>query len=157
MGTYIAQVDLESALSPQTIAAIYDDGNTGTLNAAAIALTIERAEALASSFLVGFYTLPLVVPTDGMMRSACLDFAISLSFDRAPEYVRQFGEGPRSDGYYSRGVATMQRIQAAVQKLPDEVAGAGSDGPRNVGGIIYDQGPRTMITGADGRDNGSGF
>lgn len=156
MGKYIDQGALERALTPQTVAALYTDGNTGQVNTQAISDAIDYAEAQVDSFLIGYannYQFP--EPTDRLIRAAAIDFAMSYSFRRNPEYVRRFGDVNREGNLYNGAVSLMRRIQDAIQKLPDQPAPSTS--PKNVGGLSVSGGPRLMVASADGTQNGDGF
>lgn len=156
MGKYIDQGVLERAITPQTVAALYTDGNTGEINAQAVADIIDDAEAEVDSFLLSYAgPYPFPEPTDRLLKLCAKDFAMCFSFQRNPEYVRQFGDNPREYGLYKRALERMQRIQAATQKLPDQPAAATS--PLNGGGIVVSGGPRLMVASADGTQNGDGF
>lgn len=156
MGKYIDQADGENVLSAQTIAAIYTDGNTGAINQTALNSVIDDAEGEVDSYMIG-YTGPYPVPepTDRLLKLCAKDFFIAFSFRRDPAYVRQFGDDPRSYGTYTRAVQRMARIQAATQKLPDQPAPGTT--PYNVGGVTVSGGPRLMVAGVDGCQNGDGF
>ena len=156
MGKYIDQTALELRLSPQTVAAIYTDGNTGEINTAAISAIIDDAEGEVDSYLIGYAgPYPLTDPVDRLVALCALDFAIAFSFRRDPAYVRQFGDDPRSYGTYTRAKERMSRIQSATQKLPDQPAPGTA--PLNVGGVVVSCGPRLMVASSDGRQNGDGF
>jgi hypothetical protein len=158
VGTYLTQTLLERAISPRTVLALYDDDDDGTADADAIELNIDRAEGEVDSRLLGFGPMPLTNPADRLAMQAALEFLIAFSFERHPEYVRTFGEGNRL--HYDRAVARCDRIQAARQRLPDNNAEAakGEGGTTyNIGGIVIDDGPRTMVTSADGTKNSGDF
>jgi hypothetical protein len=155
MGTYINQVDLENALSPQTVAEIFNDSGDGEFSQVAMEAIIDRAEAEVDSRLPGFYTYPLVAPIDRMIRHAATTYAMAFSFERHPEYVRQFGENDRVGGMYKRGERLMDQIQSRIKVLADQPSP--TTAPKNSGGIVYDRGPRFCIDSADGTPNGDGF
>lgn len=158
MGKYISQADAESALSAQTVAQLYvDDATSGVVNTQAIADNIDRAEGEVDSFLLGVSVSDLanITGADRLLRGCALDFFVAFSFERHPEYVHTFGDNPRASPQYTRAKERMLRIQAATQRLPDQTGAAKT--PRNVGGIATADGPRMMITGVDGTQNGAGF
>lgn len=153
MGKYIAQIDAEKALSAETMAQIYvPDPASGVLDVLAIETDIEYAEAEVDSYLVGVRDVAHLKRWDNLLRLSAIEFFLVFAFRTHPEYVRTYGENPRADGLYKRAQARMERIQAAVQELA-----AQPTRPANVGGIIRSGGPRMMIDGIDGTDNGSGF
>ncbi len=155
MGTYIDQTDLEAVLSPQTVAELYNDANTQTLDDVALAINIDRAEAEVDSRLIGFYAFPLGNPLDRLIKSAALTYLMAFSYDRHPEYVRQFGEDSRDGGMYKRAERMMDQIQAGIKRLADQASP--TTAAANSGGIVYDTGPRFCIDSLDGTQNGNGF
>lgn len=161
-GKYIRAADVINRLTPTTYIAIYDDSNNNSVsnvNDAAVQLDIDSAEGEVDSYLISENTLPLPTTTnpaiDRLVKLAALDFAESFAFRRHPDYVRTFGENPRAEGAYEMATARMKRIRTAIQQLPD--VGAQTGKPANVGGLVIDDGPRTITQSADGTDNGSGF
>jgi hypothetical protein len=150
VGAYIDSVDLEHALSPTTVAAIFDDDGDGVADPAPIAAVIDRAEAMVDSFVVTEQPVP-VRGRDRLLRHAALEFAIAFSFERHPEYVRTFGEAERANRW-QRGIELMERIANAVQMLPDV-----KRKPANVGGIVYDRARRVVVDDADGTANAGDF
>jgi len=155
MGKYIHQVDLENALSPSTVAYIFTDPGSSQINASAVADVISRAEAEVDSWMLPEVEVgsPGFIQTDRLVRGCAVDFAICFAFERHPEYVRTFGEDPRTMSRWKRAVERMERVQAATQRLPDQQAVK----QQNVGGIYLDDSIRNCITSIDGRRNGAGF
>lgn len=154
MSKYIDQATLELALSPATFDLIFlDDPTSGSINQAAVNLVLDRAEGTVDSFLVGERDLGTLNPYDRLLRSAALEFALCFSYERKPEAERTLGDYPRGGGRFARAKAQMERIQAAIQELPDQPANA----PANVGAIIRCDGPRTIVTSPDGTENGAGY
>lgn len=151
MGKYIAQTDLESALSAETVAQLFvDDTAPGVVNTTAIADVIDRAEGEVDSYLFGVVDVSQLVAADRMLKQCALEFAICFSFERHPEYVKTFGESQRGgDTRFKRAQARMERVQAAIQRLPDQ---AGANTPVNVGGVVQSTTPN-MLLGS----NGNGF
>jgi hypothetical protein len=155
MGKYINQVDLENALSAPTVKKIFTDPLSTTLNTAAIADVIDRAEGEVDSFLITVIDInsPNLNRFDRLLRQAAIDFAKVFAFERHPEYEKTVGEDPRGSSLYKRAKDRMERIQSAVQELPDQPAVR----PTNTGAVIHATGPRMMIDGLDGTRNGDGF
>ena len=151
MSKYISRPDLENALSAETVLRLYDDG-TGNVDDDALSFQIDCAEAEVDSWLLSNYKEPLPIATDRLVKRAAVLFLIHLSFDRHPEYVRTFGEDKRHEGAYERATALMQRISDALQRLPDV-----PEPPANAGGVVYSQGPRTIIDSIDGTQNSGDF
>lgn len=155
MGTYISQTDLENALSPETMLALFDDTNTRVVSTTAVAAVIARAEAMVRSFLIGFYGMPLAQSVDELVKHAALEYAVAYSYERNPDYMREFKLELAAKDRADRADKLMLRIQAAIQKLPDQPNP--TTAPKNVGGVVLDTGPRLSIPSADGTDNGAGF
>lgn len=155
MGKYFTQLDAENRLSAPTIAYLFTDPGSGTLNTTALNDCIDRAEGEVDSWLLGDIdeTSPSFNRFDRLIRQCAGEFFTVFAYERHPEYIKTFGEDPRSTSLYKRAMARMERIQASLQKLPDQP----SVKPANSGGIIRDGGPRTCISSADGRPNGDGF
>lgn len=146
MGTYIDAGDLETALTPTTYVEIFaDDPTTSTINSAAVAQVIDRAEGLTDSYLLGFYSYPLDPATDRLIRHATLLFAVAISFMRRPEYVRTYGEVGKVS-QYQEAHQMMMRIQAAKQRLPDV---AQVSPPKNLGGVVSTYSPPLISDGSD--------
>jgi hypothetical protein len=151
----LQQRDVENALSQNTIAALFTDPGSGTINTEAINDCIDRAEGEVASWLIGDINIndPKFANTDRLLRQCAIDFFKVFAFERHPEYVKTFGEDPRGSSLYKRAQQRMERIQASLQKLPDQP----NVKPVNSGGIITDDSVRTCITDAQGNMNGDGF
>ena len=143
MGKYISQKDLENALTSQTVGNLFaDEVNTGQVNVGAIEDVIDRAEGEVDSFLIGYEKdVASLNGSDRLLKGCALDFAKCFSFERDPEYVRTYGEDPRGYMLYKRAVQRMERIQEAVQRLPDQ---PNQSKPANVGGIVVTTGPNIV-------------
>lgn len=161
--SYVSPSDLKAAVGPQVYVQIFDDDGDGNVsdNDAGVQLVLERAHAEVLSYLPRLYgiavvddptRLPQGIPT--LLKSAELDFAVALSFERHPEYVRSYGEEGRSLRW-KRAEAKMQRIGDAKQIPTDNVP---PPQPVTGGGVITDPNPRrTIVTSADGTDNAGDF
>ena len=146
MGTYITTADLLAAISENVVNATADDNNDGTADTAVLTLMIDSAEGEVDSYLLGFYTYPLDPATDRLIRLSALDFAVAFLSERHPEYVRN-RDSKMGEIRYKRATERMLRIQQARQRLPDVSQVAK---PMNIGGIVYDCGPRFMLGCAGG-------
>jgi hypothetical protein len=155
VGKYVNQVDLERALSASAVAYIYTDPGLGQVDTEAIALNVDRAEAEVDSWMLPEVdeTSPGFIQTDRLVRGCALDFLICFSYEKHPEYVRTFGDDPRTMPMWKRAVERMERIQQATQRLPDQQAVK----QKNVGGVYLDDSIRTCSTSINGRRNGDGF
>lgn len=155
MGKYITQLDVEHRLSAASVAYIFTDPGADTINAAALNGCIDDAEAEVESWLLGDIdiTSESFNRVDRLLRRCAVDFFCCYAYERRPEYEKTFGEDPRGGSRWKRATQRMERIQASLQKLPDQP----SVKPANVGGIIRDDSARTCITSADGTANGDGF
>lgn len=155
---FITAAELRATLSPATYMAIFDDEQTGSVSlvdaSTAVLLTLSRAHIRTVSWLPpSFDKLPKSSDTDVsiLLKDAELNYAVGLSYDRHPEYVRAYGADPQRKAAYDQAELTMTRVQAAVLRLPDSPS---MDEPHNVGGIVYESGPRTLIDSFDGSRNG---
>lgn len=157
MGTYIDEDDAVNELSPTTIIALFDDGNTGTADSGQVDLTIADAEGLFDASIATQYALPL--PTlaggaiDRLIKRACKQYFRALAFGRHPEYLQGYGE-KESKASYDRADRLMMSIKSAMQEMPDMKS---TKRAANVGGVVYDSGPRTICDSADGTSNGGDF
>lgn len=157
-GTYIQETDLQNALGPSTYLAIYDDTNSGSANTTAVDQTITRAHAKVVGRLINIFGSSTLPPTVGqgtvpaLLYDAELNYAIAISWERHPEYVRNFGEKELALAAYMRAEKTMDDVQASVERLP-EFAPA----PANVGGATIDDSSRIITTNADGTSNAGDF
>lgn len=154
---YATQTDLENSLSPATVLALYNDDNDSQVNAVAIEGVLVRATNWVDSYLATQYLPPFPVtqtPVPAMIVAAALEFAIAFSFERHPEYVHTYGETFRAATRFKRACEMMDRIVASQQQIPDWVL---QPKGKNVGGIINSSGPRTIIDGPNGENNGGDF
>lgn len=154
---YITADDLLAALGSAAFLAIFDDDNTNDLAAVKgttqVALVVERAHAEVLSYVPRAYDdLPSGIPT--LLKSAELDYAVALSFERHPEYVRTFGEEKRLERW-NRAERKMERIADAAQILTDNAPAAS---PATEGGVVVDPNDnRLIISSADGTNNAGDF
>lgn len=148
---YISKTDLENRLTAATVAAIFTEPS-GTFNESALTAILEDAEAEVDSYLVGQYPKPLPNDADRLLKKVALDFAVVFAFQRHPEYPRMYGDGRGNDDRLAQAHAAMARVVEATQRLPDTSAK-----PANVGGSAYVTGPRMVIDGQTGENNGGDF
>jgi hypothetical protein len=152
--------DLVARLNPTTYMAIFDDTNTNDRTvvdaSAAVTTVLACAHAKTVSWLGDSY-IKIPDGTDStipeLLRAAELDYAMALSFERHPEYVRGYGEQRRAD-HEARADKTMQRIQEATLRILDAPP---EPKPRNVGGIVTDSGQRVFSDSANGQTNNGDF
>lgn len=164
MGQYISQADLESALSPATVLAIYNDLQNRQVSQVALNAVIDRAEGMVDSYLVNENVLPLPTPVlqpgavappagqspvDRVLKNAALQFAVAYSYQRHSEYAKIYQI--TIAGLLSSADAMMKRIQSGTQALPDT---AQTSPAENSGGHTYDDSNRMFVTGSDGTNNG---
>lgn len=154
---YITKTDLENALSPETVTALYNDQEQGVVYEPALLGVLTRASSMVDSYLARVYKGPFPVtqlPVPEAVKNCCIEFAIAFSFERHPEFVHTFGEAYRSTTRFKRATEMAENLATGLQEIPDWTLS-----PRggNVGGIIISVGPRTIIDGYDGSDNGGDF
>lgn len=153
--------DLRIALSKATFLALYDDEQTGDMEtietSAEVGQTLRRAHIRTVAWLGNNYNkVPLVTDTDvsELLKDAELNYAIGISYDRHPEYVRQYGEDVKRKAAYDQAELCMQRVQEAVLRLVDSPSMAE---PENVGAVIVDSGQRTFLGTTNGVVNSGDF
>lgn len=133
-------------------AALFDDDGDGVADVAVIEQIIADAESEVYSYLPRAFAdaLPLSGTVPQILKLAARDFARSLSYQRAPEYVRTYGVQKDRDTAWERAKERMERLVTAVQKIP---SGTLNGGDLTVGGIVTSSGPRTIVPEDDGTDN----
>jgi len=101
LAPYVTPAMLRARLSLATYIAIYDDDLTGSITevdaSEGVALTLSDAHSLVVSRLGTNYThIPLVTDIDVpfLLKSAELNYAVGISYDRHPEYIRAYGTDP---------------------------------------------------------------
>lgn len=155
-GNLINQADLEARIGKRTLGVLLSDDRAGVADARVVKACIDYAEAQVHSFLArafGSLTIPVdQAPKSELLKEAALLFARPWCFQRHPEYVRTYGEGKRADE--SDAIAYMERICSGVQVLSDVKE---QQVPTPSVGVVYSSGPRLMIDGVDGTENGAGF
>jgi hypothetical protein len=152
---------LRNALSRDTYLALYDDEQCGSYvsvdASAPVALTLRRAHIRCISWLGANYSkIPASTDNDvpDLLIDAELNYAIGMSYDRHPEYVRQYGEDPKRKAAWDQAELTMMRVQEAVLKFVETPSMAE---PENVGGVVIDGGRRAFLDGIDGTNNSGDF
>lgn len=153
---WLAQLDLENAATPAMVTAIYDDGNTGALNTAAIAADIDRGEQEVLSWLGDEYGPPpftgailTQLSADPFLKYAALDYALAYMFDRHPEYPQGATDAKERSWRFQRADQRMQRVLSGRQR-PTTM----TTPPANVGGVVVDNAPRIISDSPDGTYNG---
>lgn len=148
--------DLKAALGPGVYVQIFDDDGDGVVtdDDDAVLLVIERAHAEVVSYALRIWdAMPPGIPP--LLKSAELDFAVALAFERHPEYVRAYGEEGR-ERRWKRASTKMERIAAQAQ-----IVGEGSPDPKTdieAGGSITIPNPHPLIVdSSDGDYNGGDF
>jgi phage gp36-like protein len=151
MGDYIAQVDLEDAISPHTVVELFDDNEDGGADTTPLDAVIARAEAQVNSYLARAYkglTLPVTQsPASDMLKQAALMFAIPYAFQRHPEYVRKFGENPRDKSMLQEAHAFMKSLCEGDQNLFDVPA---QTTPSIIGSDVTDNDAELTFMDTDG-------
>lgn len=149
---YVDQTDLEDAIGTPAVAVFYSNGSGG-INTVALAVACGRASAWVDSFLALNYRGPFPVtqdPAPAMMKEAALLWLQAIAQDRKPEFIRQEPNTVRPN-FRKQAIELLDRLIAGIQQMPDHAA---QPKPTNVGGIAYASGPRMLIPGVDGTDNG---
>jgi len=153
---YVSQSDIQNTIGLPALLALTDDTNTGSPGAGVITFITTRASAWVDSFLAANYVGPFPItqsPAPAMMQEAALYKAVEFLYDRRPEYIRNTMKGVRKD-YNTAAIELLKRLVDGIQYMPDFL---GATKPGNVGGIVYDNAPRTMIDAATGQTNSGDF
>lgn len=87
--------------------------------------------------------------TPQLIRHASLLWGRALSYERHPDYVRRYGDGPRK-----AAEAYLNRLIGATRYFTDLLSGAL---PANIGGAAVDGAHRLYVTSPDGRSNAGDF
>lgn len=87
-GHYIDDAKLSARVGAKTYAACFDDTNSGTVNAQAVAQVIQDAEAQFDGFMRGVYPIPLS-PVPNQAVRICLDLAEAYTYLRNVEAARR--------------------------------------------------------------------
>lgn len=157
---YVKQEDLEAALSPATVLQLFNDNNTGVVDAARLRATLVRGRDEVDGYLATVFEGPFPVPqavtvVPGIIRNATLDFVIAFSFERHPEYVQTYGENYRAASRFERAREMMRRIVAGEIRIPDWVLQP--KGGANIGGQSDAGGARIITPDPDGTNNQGDF
>jgi hypothetical protein len=140
---WLAQTDLENAMSVATVTALFDDGD-GVVNTTAIGSVIKQAENEVLSWLGDYGPPPFTgallteLGGDAALQSAALEFAKLYSFDRDTAYVRTTAKAQEA-----RRVSCderMQRYLDARQRPPTATAKTSA-----VGGAVKCSGPTIYL------------
>lgn len=155
----ISVEDLRDYLSPTILLRIFDDDNTGDLDTVMasrpVQLVLTQAHANCVSWLPVMYnTLP-----DGddaelpeLLRGAELEYAKALAWDRHREIAK--ASSVDVDALYKRVDLKMTRLQESTLRIADSPPEAK---PRNVGGLVRDEGFRVMCGTTSGVSNSGDF
>jgi len=158
---FITAAQLRTTLGLSTYLALFDEDNTGDTDIVdgsdAVALCIKRAHVRVVSRLGILYN-KIPDGTDAeisdLLVDAEINYAVGISFDRHPEYVKTYGEDKKRDAAFDQADATMEMIQAAILTIVDAPP---APSPANVGGVVIDSGQRVMIDSNDGCRNSGDY
>lgn len=145
--------ELQAFVGAPTVQALLDDDNAGVIDTAALLEIQQLSDGMVDGGLARVFPGPFPLtqtPAPVLVRQASLLWAKALLFERHPEYVRRYGEGPRKTAE-----AFLDRLIAAREYLTDALNM--STKPGNVGGLVTDSGPRMTINNADGSSNTGDF
>jgi hypothetical protein len=152
---WLSQADIENAVSPDTAAACFDDGNS-CISTTAVLLVITQAEMEVLSWLGDYGPPPFSSQTlaqlgsDSFLKSCAVEFAKYYTFDRHPEYVRSNGKDQQDR--WDRAEKRMERVLDARQRPPTTTVPT-----QAVGGATIDDGPRIYVDDASGRRNSGDY
>lgn len=156
---FITPSDLRTALTARVYEQVFDDDGDGTVadDDPEVQLVIERAHAEVLSYLPRIWDKSLPTDVPPLLKSAELDFAVALAFERHPEYVRSVGEEAR-ERRWTRAERKMERIVDGAQVVVGNAPPDADTKPLMQGGIVYNANPRrTIVDGSDDTYNGGDF
>lgn len=170
--SYITADDLSNAISRAKFMAIFDDTVPPNGNFAAVSALPVVTDILRRSLVRVSSKLPLLfkkfppenaaagisagndnVPT--LLKDAQLQIAIIFTYRRHAEYVKTYGAEPGG-----KLMAEWQEAMASLQSAEDQITPNDSPmqpTPENVGGVVYDHGPRLITDSTDGTPNNGDF
>lgn len=143
---YNTQDDLEDRMGISTLYAIFDDNAGGAPNVRAILSVLEAAYAEVNSYFVRNYPTLLAtvaVGEDGKypqtLRNAEFELFHIFARDRKTEYWNNSRDNERRDRMKA-AYDMLERYAEGKQQLYD----TSTPKPDTVGGIVYDEGVRTL-------------
>lgn len=152
---------LRNTVSPEVYVAVFDDTNCGDL--AVIDVSGPVTEVIDDANMLVLASLPANYATipDGadtsipvLLKTAVRLYLRYFTFIRRPEYTRVTGRD--ESGLLEYADKIMGRIRAGILQIPPK-DNPQHIAPGNLGGIVYESGPRTMVDSADGTFNGGDF
>ena len=148
--------DLNKALSPAKIVNLFDDNNDGAPDTDPLNDVATRAESMVSTALLTEYTADQLADSANKeaLRAGALLYAILYAFQRAPEYVKQYGEGRSLQDYKKDADQYLAELKNGERLL---VGTGGADEPATVGGTFVDPSPRLFYDNTTGEYTGGDF
>lgn len=124
---YNTQADLENAIGAARVLALYDDSNSGTVNATALSSVLARGTTHVDSYLSKQWDgpFPMPSPVPPIAAEGALLICIALSYLRSEEYVQQYGDGKKVELYKQAEklcdelVKNQRRLVATDGSTPD--------------------------------------
>jgi Bacteriophage Mu, Gp36 len=154
---YVTLTDLEHALTAKKLAALADDDRDGAADAAVIddicSWASDEAEGWVEPEYVALFPFPDSTPIPGLLRRLALFYAIATLFERAPEYVKKFGEDGRAKGMRDRAEKLGGQLQSHVKAFADLTSATAA----NVGGLVENGTPGLMVDETTGKYTGGDF
>lgn len=117
---YLDQTDLENAMTAPRVLALYDDDDSGTVNADALASVLQRASDLVDGHIARSYTgtFPMPSPQPVLCKEAALLYAQALTIERGGEYGARYGEKHTLD-MRKEAEKMCEKIATGLLKLVD--------------------------------------
>lgn len=134
--SWATETEFKNALNANIWVHIFDDDGDGIVSAAQanVTLVLERAYHEVLSYLPNLYaTLPPASPVITLLKSAQLDYAVTMALEKRPEFARSMGE-ETIEARWKRAEKRMDRIRMSIQRLTDNAPGGAL--PANVGGTV---------------------
>lgn len=152
---------LRNTVSPEVYMAVFDDMNTGDPGlvdqSAAVQEVIDDASVMVVSRLPAIYgQVPDGVDTSIpiLLKTAIRMYLRYFTFIRRPEYTRVTGR--EETGMLEAADSIMAKIQSGIMQIPPR-DNPPQASPGNIGGIVYESGPRLMTESLDGTSNSGDF
>lgn len=141
---YLTQTDLENRLGAQRVLTLYDDDNSGTVNATALAAILATASDLTDGTIARSYTgtFPMASPQPVLCKEAATLYAMVLSFERKPEFAMRLDES-YLDKLRKAADTLCERIATGLAKLVDAPPPTAST--PILGGIVTTFTPQVLV------------
>lgn len=151
---HLTQADLENRLGAPRVLAVYDDTNSGVVNAVALAAVLQTASDLVDGTIARSYTgtFPMASPPPTLAKEAATLYAMALTLERRPELGLRL-EDNYLDKLRKAADTLCERIATGLSKLVDAPPPTATIAL--TGGVVTTTSP--MLTVVDGVSNTGDF